>query len=154
MDEVQMSVLTDHTGYWLRMISNQVSLAFAKKLESRGVTVAEWVVLREMFNKDHTKISPSDVARLTGQTRGAISKLISRLLEKDLVIRTESIKDKRFQDIKLTVKAKKLLPKLALAADQNDEIFFSALSKTEHKQLKLILKKLAKAHKLYISPIK
>jgi hypothetical protein len=39
------SELTAHLGYWLRFVSNHVSLAFARKLESRGVTVADWVVL-------------------------------------------------------------------------------------------------------------
>jgi MarR family transcriptional regulator, transcriptional regulator for hemolysin len=42
------------------------------------VTVAEWVVLREVYGGDETA-SPSAIANLTGLTRGAISKLVSRL---------------------------------------------------------------------------
>ena len=44
------STLEDHAGYWLRYVSNHVSHAFARKVEAQGVTVAEWVLLREMFN--------------------------------------------------------------------------------------------------------
>jgi hypothetical protein len=38
--------LESHLGYWLRAVSNQVSGAFAARVETLGVSVAEWVVLR------------------------------------------------------------------------------------------------------------
>ena len=44
------SELTTHLGYWLRLVSNHVSQAFARKLEGRGVTVAEWVVMRLLLD--------------------------------------------------------------------------------------------------------
>ncbi len=84
--KIAASRLTMHIGFWMRLVSNHVSYAFARKLESSGVTVAEWVILREMYGGDDTT-SPSVVAELTGLTRGAVSKLISRLLEKSLVTR-------------------------------------------------------------------
>ncbi|MEI9903207.1 MAG: hypothetical protein WDN06_03970 [Asticcacaulis sp.] len=43
------SHLEAHLGYWMRFVSNHVSQAFARKVEAHGVTVAEWVVLRELF---------------------------------------------------------------------------------------------------------
>jgi MarR family transcriptional regulator, transcriptional regulator for hemolysin len=78
----------------MRLVSNNVSHASARKLDASGVTVAEWVVLREMYAGDDTT-SPSAVAELTGLTRGAVSKLISRLFEKGLVSRKESAGDRR-----------------------------------------------------------
>lgn len=145
------SQLKDHIGLWMRLISNSVSLSFAQKLNASGVTVAEWVVLREMYdNQDET--TPSNVAELTGLTRGAISKLISRLLEKSLVTRKESAGDRRYQDIKLTAKAISLVPRLAQLADENDEEYFSSLSKTERNQLMSLLKKLAEQHQIKTLP--
>src|SRR5271154_4018433 len=94
------SELTTHIGFWMRLISNHVSYAFARRLETSGVTVAEWVVLREMYGGDDTT-SPSAVAELTGLTRGAVSKLISRVLGKGLVTRKESSSDRRYQDVEL-----------------------------------------------------
>jgi hypothetical protein len=41
-----VSQLEAHLGYWLRAVSNHVSHAFKMKVETHGVTVAEWVVLR------------------------------------------------------------------------------------------------------------
>lgn len=151
--KTQTSALTDHIGFWLRLISNSVSQSFAQKLEATGVTVAEWVVLREMYS-NHDETSPSAVADLTGLTRGAVSKLISRLLEKGLVTRKEAAGDRRFQDIQLTAKAIRLIPKLAQLADRNDEEYFSGLSKTERHQLTGLLKKLAQRHQIRTFPTK
>ena len=46
------SDLETHLGYWLRFVSNHVSHAFSLKLQARDVTVAEWVVLRDLFDGD------------------------------------------------------------------------------------------------------
>ena len=47
---MELSPLESHLGYWLRYVSNHVSHAFALKVAARGVTVAEWVVLRELYD--------------------------------------------------------------------------------------------------------
>jgi len=152
MDRIEASQLTKHVGFWMRLVSNHVSYAFARKVEASGVTVAEWVVLREMYGRDDTT-SPSAVAELTGLTRGAVSKLISRLLAKGLVTRKESTGDRRYQDIELTPTAIALVPRLAKLADKNDEEFFAGLSKTERSSLTAILQKVASEHQLTKVPI-
>jgi DNA-binding MarR family transcriptional regulator len=146
-----VSGLKSHVGFWLRFVSNHVSHAFGRKLLDSGVTVAEWVVLREMY--DAEEMSPSMLADLTGMTRGAASKLVDRLVEKKLVTRKERSDDRRYQDIALTAAGRKLLPSLARLADQNDEEFFAALSSQERKSLILTLKKLVAAHGLHKLPI-
>lgn len=144
--------LKSHLGYHLRVVSNAVSHSFARKLAASDVTVAEWVILREMYSGDE-KTSPGVVAELTGLTRGAVSKLIDRLLRKGLVTRTEFSGDRRYQEINLTATATRLVPKLAKLADENDEAFFSALSATERKSLMSTLVRLAELHKLNRNPI-
>jgi DNA-binding MarR family transcriptional regulator len=141
---VKVSELTSHAGFWLRFVSNHVSQAFMGKLVDSGVTAAEWVVLREMYNEE--EMSPSVLADKTGMTRGAASKLIDRLLSKRLVTRRDRTDDRRYQDIGLTAEGRRLVPKLALIADENDEEFFAALSAKEHKALVATLKKLVQAH--------
>lgn len=146
------SDLKSHIGYHLRVVSNAVSYSFARKLSDSEVTVAEWVILREMYSEDQ-KISPSAVAEMTGLTRGAVSKLIDRLLHKDLVTREESSDDRRFQELKLTARAIRLVPKLGHIADENDDSFFSILTENEKKNLVNILIKIAEHHKLNTNPI-
>ena len=41
----KVSHLKSHIGYHLRVVSNEVSLAFSKRLDQYEVTVAEWVIL-------------------------------------------------------------------------------------------------------------
>ena len=146
------SALRSHIGYRMRIVSNAVSHSFSRKLAVHEVTVAEWVVLREMYSSDDST-PPSKIAEITGLTRGAISKLIDRLLQKGFVTRTESSEDRRYQEIKLTASAVKLVPKLASIADENDESFFSVLSKADRKVLMDILLKTAELNKLNSNPI-
>ena len=144
------SDLHSHIGFWLRYVSNHVSHAFAQKLSASGVTVAEWVILREMFDRDAT--APSDLAELTGLTRGTISKLADRLIAKHLLARTHAKDDRRYQTLTLTTSGRSLVPTLAKLADENDEQFFAALSPKQRKRLVNTLKKLVEANHLSTLP--
>src|SRR5277367_2912366 len=147
----EISDLKSHTGFWLRFVSNHVSYRFAQRLEASGVTVAEWVILREMFDGDIT--SPSALARVTGLTRGAVSRLIDQLLRKKLVTRAEAVGDRRIQDIALTEEGRAIVPRLAAIADENDEEFFRHLLARERESLAAILKKLVSKNKLGGTPV-
>jgi DNA-binding MarR family transcriptional regulator len=122
----QASDLTAHVGYWLRFVSNHVSQAFARKVEEHGVTVAEWVLMRQLL--DSGSDAPSRLAECMGMTRGAITKLADRLIEKALVARTANPDDGRAQTLRLTAAGRALVPKLAALADANDAEFFDHLS--------------------------
>jgi DNA-binding MarR family transcriptional regulator len=148
--ERSVSELKKHVGFWLRFVSNHVSYAFAAKLERTGVTVAEWVILREMYGTESS--SPSTIAVRTGLTRGAVSKLVDRLFAKELVTREDRTDDRRYQSIALTTTGRRLVPKLAALADENDEEFFSSLSAKEREALVATLKKLVKAEELQKVP--
>jgi len=145
-----VSDLKMHVGFWLRFVSNHVSHAFARKLQKSGVTVAEWVILREMF--DEEEIIPSTIAERIGMTRGGVSKLVDRLVSKGFVTRHERSDDRRFQSIALTVPGRRLVPNLAALADQNDEQFFHPLSARERAALIATMKKLVLAHGLQSLP--
>jgi DNA-binding MarR family transcriptional regulator len=147
----EISDLKSHTGFWLRFVSNHVSYQFAQRLQASGVTVAEWVILREMFDGDVT--SPSVLAKKTGLTRGAVSKLIDRLLHKKMVTRAEAADDRRFQDIALTAEGRAIVPRLAAIADENDEEFFRHLSARERESLVATLKRLVSKNKLGKMPV-
>lgn len=121
-----------HLAYWLRFVSNHVSQAFGQKLQARDVTVAEWVLLRCLY--DQPSVAPSELAERLGMTRGAISKLAGRLEEKALVTRTSSAGDRRYQVLALTPVGRTLVPELAALADDHDAEFFGHLS-PEHRAI-------------------
>src|ERR1700761_574401 len=118
MAKTRISNLEDHLGYWLRSVSNQVSQAFARKILTRDVTVAEWVMLRVLY--EHDAMAPSALAERLGMTRGAISKLTDRLVDKALVTRTVDQGDRRYQALALTAAGQALVPELSALADRND----------------------------------
>lgn len=138
--ETSPSALQAHLGYWLRIVSNAVSQNFARQVEALGVTVAEWVFLRMLYDVD--EIAPSVLAERMGFTKGAISKLADRLVDKDLVKRDVNSADKRAHTLALTAEGRKLVPRLAKLADQNDAAFFKVLDKSERRQLERLLTKI------------
>jgi DNA-binding MarR family transcriptional regulator len=145
------SDLTSHLGYWLRHVSNHVSYAFARKLESRDVTVAEWVVMRELFGEE--ALAPSRLADKLSLTRGAISKLAERLIAKGLVARASDDSDGRGHTLSLTTKGRSLIPKLAALADRNDAEFFDHLTVQERATFERVLKGIVKMRGLKAIPV-
>lgn len=146
-----ISSLETHLGYWLRFVSNHVSHNFARRVEARGVTVAEWVVLRELLEAGD--MPPSKMAEHLGMTRGAITKLADRLLAKGLVTRTVSTEDRRWQSLAITDAGRALVPDLAVLADENDAHFFDVLSADDRQSLERILKTLVRKHDLKTVPM-
>ncbi len=145
------SPLDAHVGFWLRFVSNHVSHAFSQKVEAHGVTVAEWVVLRQLLASG--AVAPSAVAEALGTTRGAVSKLVDRLLTKKLVSRTAARGDKRFQTVALTAAGRKLVPVLAALADANDAEFFGHLDAEQRAVLVELMKDVVRRHELKDVPV-
>jgi DNA-binding MarR family transcriptional regulator len=138
----EVSELEAHYGYWLRLVSNHVSHSFRTRVEARGVTVAEWVLLRELLASGPT--APSQAADRLGMTRGAISKLVDRTCAKGLVQRTAEGQDRRYQQVALTPAGAELVPELARLADENDREFFGPLSDEERALLMDVLQGMAR----------
>ncbi len=145
------SDLTSHLGYWLRYVSNHVSHAFALKVEAKGVTVAEWVVLRDLYETG--AIAPSSLAERLGMSRGAISKLADRLIDKLLVAREANAEDARAQTLALTQTGYRLVPELAALADENDAEFFGHLKPEERLVLERVLKGIVERRGLQSVPV-
>ncbi len=145
-----VSPLEKHLGYWLRYVSNQVSNAFEARMAAQGVSVAEWVILRELFDID---MAPSLLAEKIGMTRGAITKIADRLIAKNLVTRTAAEDDRRYQALGLTKDGRKLVPKLAALADENDAAFFGHLTAAERKTVETAMRGIVRRHGLKSIPI-
>jgi DNA-binding MarR family transcriptional regulator len=138
--------LEAHLGFWLRFVSNHVSLRFQKLLEARGVTVSEWVALRTLLAQGET--SHSALILALGMTKGAASKVISRLEEKGLARRQLAAGRAREQVLVLTPQGKTLVPRLAALADANDAHFFGHLPDAERRLLMDTLQALVVQHQL------
>jgi DNA-binding MarR family transcriptional regulator len=121
----------DYVGFWLRVLSNGVSRTFEKSLQNYDVTVARWVVLRALYGRETSLIELSEAI---GIDQGSTSRLVERLVQKKLVNRVTPPEDRRSVRISLTSSGFGLVPKLASAADINDELFFGKISKAKKDQ--------------------
>ena len=149
--ESPSSGLESHLGYWLRFLSNHVSGAFSAKLEAAGVSVSEWVVLRQLYDGQRT--AAGAIAESIGMTKGAVSKVVARLEEKRLLERAVLEGDRRQQGLALTAKGRALVPRLARLADENDAEFFGHLSKSARAELLTVLRELVRHHGLESVPV-
>lgn len=140
------SPLEAHLGFWLRFVSNHVSVRFQQLLEETGVTVTEWVALRTLWSQDET--THAELILALGMTKGAASKVVTRLEEKGLAERRLAEVRAREQCLALTAAGKALLPKLAALADANDDHFFGHLPSKERESLAKAMQELVQHHQL------
>jgi MarR family len=82
------SPLEAHLGYWLRLVSNEVSHAFERALHKQGISVAEWVAMNRLAAG--TELTPAKLAATMGMTRGAVSKILDKLDSKNFFAALDS----------------------------------------------------------------
>jgi DNA-binding MarR family transcriptional regulator len=146
-----VSELEIHLGYWLRRVSNAVSDEFARSLQSKRTSVAEWVLLRHLW--DLGRATPGEMAEALTMTRGAISKIIDKLQSKDWIISRIKPEDNRVQLLSLTRTGRRVVPELAAIADHNDQKFFACLDAAERTALRRLLGKVASHHQIREIPV-
>jgi DNA-binding MarR family transcriptional regulator len=140
----EASALETHIGFWLRFVSNQVSNRFKQSLAAYDVSVAEWVALRVLYKRKDT--THAELIDALGMTKGAASKIVSRLEGKGLAVRALAQDRARKQVLRLTQAGNRLAPKLASLADENDAYFFGYLSTTQRQELTTLMKDLVIHH--------
>ena len=124
------SNLEDHLGYWLRCLSNFISGSFAARLAVYDISVAQWVVLRTLY--ENKGISLNEAAQLVGVDKSSLSRMVERLVQRGLIDRTDG-NDRRSVGLAVTSEGKKLVPQLAKLADENDHSFFKSLTAQQRK---------------------
>jgi DNA-binding MarR family transcriptional regulator len=152
MKAKKISPLEAHLGYWMRFVSNRVSEEFQRTIEAHGVSVTEWVALRILYDQENA--THGALTEVLGMTKGAVSKLITRLEEKQLIARDEDEGDGRLVALNLTDAGRELVPRLAQMADENDRRFFGHLSPTQQTQLRLLLEEIVRLQQLTEVPVR
>lgn len=150
-NSIKASALESHLGFWLRFVSNQVSGRFENLLAAHDISVAEWVAMRVLYQ--NTDTTHANLIGALGMTKGAASKIISKLERKGLAERLLAKDGRRDQTLRLTKTGNKLLPRLAALADENDIHFFGYLTGSQRQSLMSLMKELVIHHQLKQVPI-
>jgi len=130
----------------MRFVSNQVSARFEAELATHEVSVTEWVALRALYAQSVT--THASLIDALGMTKGAASKVISKLEIKGLLVRDFVDGGAREQVLTLTAAGRRLVPKLAKLADQNDDYFFAHLGDEQRQALIAVLQDLVAHHQM------
>lgn len=148
----EASELESHLGFWLRFVANQVTSRFESQLATYGISVTEWVAMRALYNR--LDVTHAELIDALGMTKGAASKIISKLESKGLAQRNQAKDSLREQILCLTDDGNQLVPKLAALADENDTHFFGHLPDSQRQSLMALMKELVVHHQLKQVPTK
>ena len=126
----------------LHQASARVGRMQADALLPHGVTLAEWTVIRGLYDLGAT--SPSALADACGLTRGAVTKLVDRLRAKRLVVRAAAGReDRRYQTIALTGAGASLVPVLAGVVAEAEARAFAGVREGDRVTIERVLRLIA-----------
>jgi DNA-binding MarR family transcriptional regulator len=133
------------TSLWIRFL--RFNLISHKKLqddlEKLGLTPPQFYVLACIGYSGRLPFSEIGVKMMV--TVSNLTGIVDRLEEKGLVARERDSHDRRVVHVKLTDKGKKLYRVSVAAFEESVSEFFSALDKSEQKDLSTLLRKLLSA---------
>jgi DNA-binding MarR family transcriptional regulator len=109
-------------SYWLKRADRHVSSSFARHLKACRLVASEWAAIRQLYGT--IRLSPVEIARAIGMTKGGASKLVDRLVKKGLARKTVGEFDRRCRAVELTEPGQDLVLRFARFVDKTDcEIF-------------------------------
>jgi DNA-binding MarR family transcriptional regulator len=128
-----------HINYWLKLVETRFYAKFSRELRLQDIIPSEWAALRELYRP--TPLSPLDVGRAIGMSKGGASKLIDRLVKKGLVTKKVGEFDRRHRAVSLTQYGRTIVPLLAYAEQLLHGEFFRLLPLEERERLMEALQK-------------
>jgi MarR family 2-MHQ and catechol resistance regulon transcriptional repressor len=133
---------TDHV--WLVMMKAMRALTryAAGGIEDTGLGLSDFGVLEALLHKGPLPVNT--IGPIVDLTPGSISIAVDRLVEKGLVSRVESGKDRRVRIVALTQRGKDLIASAFRQHSGQMKKVFSDLSPTELRSLEVALKKVGK----------
>lgn len=114
--------------------------ALDKALECFGVTAAQYVVLSTLWaGRGDTA---AQICKEISYTPGAMTRMLDRLTQKQLIRRLPYADDRRSIKLELTDEGRATFPKLLAAATTVIDHFFGDLNANELRQLETLLEKM------------
>jgi DNA-binding MarR family transcriptional regulator len=130
--------------YRLSVLSNRVSQDIAGLYSERfGLSITEWRVMAVLGHQ--SQLSANTVADRTAMDKVAVSRAVSGLLEKKILIRQTDPADGRRSSLKLSAKGYSVFDQIVPLALTLERRILASLTPTEQTQLLAILDKLEAA---------
>ncbi len=125
-------MLDDALIHHMYLVMRAFTKGVNEALKPLNLYSSEWTVLN--FVAKHDSFPQSDIAAALEIEGAAISKTLSKMEQKGLIVRTSS-QDKREKRISLTEKGRELYPLAAQAAGNHRSAVLAGLSRDDRQQM-------------------
>jgi DNA-binding MarR family transcriptional regulator len=129
--------------YLLARASFSISSEFHAQVEAAGFTVSEWRILASLSGVKQRTVG--ELADIVLAKQPTVTKMVLRMVDQGLVMRTACTQDKRQAWVSLTVKGKKRVTPLLKKAAVHEKSVLRELGEQQSHELKSILQQLFKA---------
>ena len=129
--------------YLLARASFNISSEFHAQVEAAGFSVSEWRILASLSGVKQRTVG--ELADIVLAKQPTVTKMVLRMVDQGLVMRTACTQDKRQAWVSLTVKGKNRVTPLLKKAALHEKNVLSSLGEPQSQALKSILQQLFKA---------
>ena len=126
--------------YLLARASFSISSEFHAQVEAAGFTVSEWRILASLSGVKQRTVG--ELADIVLAKQPTVTKMVLRMADQGLVMRTACNQDKRQAWVSLTPQGKKTVRPLLKKAAVHEKQVLESLGHTQSRALKFILQKL------------
>ena len=126
--------------YLLARASFSISSEFHSQVEAAGFTVSEWRILASLSGVKQRTVG--ELADIVLAKQPTVTKMVFRMADQGLVMRTACTQDKRQAWVSLTPKGKKTVQPILKNAALHEKQILESLGDVQSKALKVILQKL------------
>ena len=126
--------------YLLARASFSISSEFHAQVEAAGFTVSEWRILASLSGVKQRTVG--ELADIVLAKQPTVTKMVLRMADQGLVIRTACTQDKRQAWVSLTPKGKTTVQPILKNAALHEKQILESLGDVQSKALKVILQKL------------
>ena len=126
--------------YLLARASFSISSEFHAQVEAAGFTVSEWRIVASLSGVKQRTVG--ELADIVLAKQPTVTKIVLRMADQGLVMRTACTQDKRQAWVSLTPKGKKTVQPILKNAALHEKQILESLGDVQSKALKVILQKL------------
>jgi DNA-binding MarR family transcriptional regulator len=137
-----MRVIRDLISYRLHVVANLLSRGAELRYRREfGVSLWEWRTIAHL-GAEREPLSLNELARFAGIHKSQMSRVVTGLTERRLVLRAADAEDARGVRLTLSKAGRKLYQDLIAAAAERDEVFRRCLTRDETEAFDRVLGKL------------
>lgn len=133
--------LSGSLGYWVHRVDIKMRNRFLEALGPYDLTPPEWAILN--LCNENGILKPSEIAEQVAQSRSLVSRWLTQLVDKGLLVQELDPTDRRARLVKITARGIELLPVLAELSRGVNLRFLAVLDEAERAMMMNALQKLA-----------